>query len=185
MEITKNTRFYKISCIVDKKKQDVYYRDLNALEYSYLSNIKNNVIRCEMAARTVIIKVDPDKIAIGPLLKIGEDVFNRTDSFLSPDNHQLFDITISEFRESLKNDDIMILIKHILTCLPGQSFTDLIKLNIKDLVELVCMCEYLIGKPIFGNQKKHGLVNKSNLPDDGKSLQEKMNSLNGFVGIPK
>jgi hypothetical protein len=183
--MTRNTKLYKISCIVDKKRQDVYYRDLTVLEYSYLSNIKNNIIKCEQAARTAIVKTDPDKIAIGPLLKIGEDVYNRTDSFLDPENHQLFEITISEFRESLKNDDIMILIKHILTCLPGQSFTDLIKLNIKDLVELVCMCEFMIGKPIFGAQKKHGLINKSTLPDDGKSLQEKMNALNSHLGVPK
>lgn len=183
--MTRNTKLYKISCMVGNKRQDVYYRDLTVLEYSYLSNLKSDVVRYEMAARNAIIKVDPDKIAIGPLLKIGEDVFNRTYSFLNPENHQLFDITISEFRESLKNDDVMILIKHILTCLPGQSFTDLIKLNIKDLVELVCMCEFMIGKPIFGGAKKHGLVNKSTLPDDGKSLQEKMNALNSHLGIPK
>lgn len=183
--MTRNTKLYKISCLVGKQKQDVYYRDLTALEYTYLSNLKNNVIKYEMAARNVILKTDPDKIPIGPLLKIGEDAYNKISSFMNPENHQLFDITISEFRESLKTDDIMIMIRYILTCIPGQSFTDLIKLNIKDLIEIVCMCEVMVGKPIFGGTKKHGLVNKASLPDDGKSLQEKMNALNKFVGTPK
>jgi hypothetical protein len=180
--MTRNTRLYKVSCVIDKKKQEVYYRDLTALEYSFISNIKNNLVKCEMAAKTAIIKIDPDKVPIGPLLKIGEDILSRLDSFLQ--SSQIFDITIKEFRDNLKNDDIMILIRHILTCLPGQSFTDLIKLNIKDLIELVCLCEYITGKPIFGN-KKRGLVNKNILPEDGKSLQEKMSALNNFVGASK
>ena len=183
--MTRNTKLYKLSCLIDRKKQDIYYRDLTVLEYTFLTNLKSDVIRYEMAGRIVITKINPDLIPIGPLLKIGEDAFSRTVSLLDPENHQLFDITINEFRESLKTDDIMIMIRYILTCLPGQSFTDLIKLNIKDLIELVCMCEVIAGKQIFGGQKKHGLVNKANLPDDGKSMQEKMDVLNSHLGIPK
>lgn len=184
--MTRNTKLYKVSCTIDKKKQDIYYRDLNALEYSFLSNIKNDLTKKEMAAKTVIIKMDPDKVPFGTLLKIGEDIIGRLDMFL--ESPQLFDISINEFREGIKKDDAMLLIGHIMTFFPGQSFTELIKLNIKDLIELVCLCEHVIGKPIFDNGKKqqhHGLINKSKLPDDGKSLQEKMNALNGHLGIPK
>lgn len=181
--ITRNTKLYKLTTTIHKKKVDILYRDLNALEYAFLNNIKNNIVKTEMAGRTVLFNKDPDSLPYGILLQIGEDILQRTADFL--DDTQIFEITIKDFRESLIKDDAMIAIKHILTYMPGQSFTDLIKLNMKDLLELVCLCEFIAGKPILDVGKKHGLINKSKLPDDGKSLQEKMNALNTFVGIPK
>jgi len=181
--ITRNTKLYKISTIINKKKEDIYYRDLNALEFAFLNNIKNDLIKSDMAGRKVIVNQDVDKLPFGVIFKIGEDALKKVNDFLS--DTQLFEITVKEFRESLLKDDAMVAIKHILSCIPGQSFTDLIKLNIKDLLELVCLCEYIIGKQLLGVDKKHGLVNKNKLPDDGKSLQEKMNALNGHLGVPK
>jgi hypothetical protein len=181
--MTRNTKIYKILYPVGKKKEEVYYRDLTAMEYAFVNNIKNETIKRDLAARKAILYKDPDTLPIGTRITIGDDLLNKINNFLS--SKQLFEITVSEFRENIKHDDFMIAIKHILTCLPGQSFTDLLNLNIKDLLELVCLCEYITGKPILDIGKKHGLVNKNNLPDDGKSLQEKMNALNSFMGIPK
>jgi hypothetical protein len=180
---TRNTKLYKISCVIDKKKTEVYYRDLNTLEYSFLSNIKNEGVKYDIAGRQVIYQLDPDKVPFVVRMKIGEDVLKRINGLL--ESSQLFEITINEFRESLKKDDAMIAIKNILTYLPGQSFTELLKLNIKDLLELVCLCEYITGKQIFDIGKKHGLINTNKLPDEGKSLQEKMNKISAHLGIPK
>jgi len=176
--ITRNTKLYKINFNQNNKKEEAYYRDLSVLEMSFLSNIKNDAIRCEMAANLAIYERDPSDIPIGVKLQIGREVLTKDSEILS--SKQLFEITISELRDKLKNDDYMIAIKYILATIPGQSFTDLIKLNLKDILELVCLCESITGKPIF-DTKKRGLVNTKNLPDDGKSLQEKMNELNSFV----
>lgn len=178
--ITKNTKLYKISCRINKQKEEIYYRDLNTLEYSFLINIKNEGIRNDIAGKLVIVFRDVDTIPFGVRMNIGQDIINRTQNFCN--SSELIEISIAEFRESILQDEMMMAIKQILNILPGQSYTELLKLNIKDLIELACLCELLIGKPIF---KKHGLLN-GKLPDDGKSLQEKMNALNKQLGgIPK
>jgi len=181
--LTRNTKLYKIKYTLNKKQNEVYYRDINALEYSFLCNLKNGVIVNDLAAKSVIVFTDPETIPFGTRQLIGKDVITKTNDVIQ--SKQLFEITVNEFREKLNHDDIMVAIKNILTCIPGQSFTDLIKLNFKDLLELVCLCEYIIGKPILDIGKKRGLINKNSLPDNGKSLQEKMNGLNSSIGVPK
>lgn len=182
--MTKNTHLYKIQCVINKKKQNIYYRDLTAIEYLFISNIKNEAFKEDLAGRTAIFDCDPDKIPFSKRMIIGRDCLDRVKQLLS--SNQLFEITINELREKIKRDDFMIAIKYILMYLPGQSYTDLLKLNIIDILELVCLCEQIYNKPLFEfGQKKHGLVNTKNLLDDGKSLQDKMNALNKFVGNPR
>lgn len=180
--MTRNTHLYKTQYVINKKKQEVYYRDLTSLEYTFLSNIKNLAIRNDMAGRTAIYQIDPDQVPFGTRIVIGEDVLRRVNAVLN--DKELFEITILELRERIKKDDFLMAIKSILTCLPGQSYTDLLKLNMVDLLELVCLCEQLVGKQILGvgNIKKHGLINTATLPDDGQSLQDKMNALNSHLG---
>ena len=179
--MTRHTHLYKTQCVIDKKKQDIFYRDLTAVEYTFFTNIKNTAIRDDMAGKMVIYQMDPEKVPFGTRIIIGRDALSRVDRIL--DDKQMFEITITELRNKLKQDDFLIAIKSILICLPGQSYTDLLNLTLVDLLELVCLCEAIIGKPLFdiGSFKKGGLINTKTLPDDGKSLQEKMSALNGFI----
>ena len=179
--MTRNTHLYKTQYSIGKKKHDVYYRDITALEYTFFNNIKNQAVRDDMIGRLVIYQTDPDKVPFGTRIIIGRDVMSRVDSILA--SRQLFEISINEFREKIKQDDFLMAIKNILMCLPGQSFTDLLNLTINDLLELACLCELIVGKPIFETgHKKGGLVNTKTLPDDGKSLQQKMDALNNHLG---
>ncbi|MCK9429444.1 MAG: hypothetical protein M0R17_05530 [Candidatus Omnitrophica bacterium] len=177
--MTRQTKLYKISAMVNKTKQNIFYRDLTANEYTFINNIKNLAIKEDIAGRTAIYNYDPDKLSLGVRIQIGRDALSRVDNILS--SKQIFEITISEFRASIKSDDFMLLIKQILSCLPGQSYIDLLNLTLKDLIELACLCELLIGKPLFDSGKKGGLVNPKNLEDNGKSLQDKMNKLHGVT----
>jgi hypothetical protein len=74
MTITRNTHLYKTHCLINKKKQDIYYRDLTSLEYTFLNNIKNTAIRDDLAGRTAIFQFDPDKVPFGTRIIIGRDV---------------------------------------------------------------------------------------------------------------
>lgn len=175
MKYTRNTKLYKVNYNDQGIKKEIIYRDLTNLEYSFLSNIKNDALRVEMAGKTVIDEID---IPIGTLLLIGKKVLDNITDLLS--SEELFNITLDEFKNNIKNDNIMMAIKQILCVLPGQSFTDLLNLNIKDLLELIVLCEEIQGKPIL---KRGGVKLKHNLTDeDKKSLQQKMNELNKFVG---
>jgi hypothetical protein len=180
--MTRNTKLYKIQTTINKKKQDIYYRDLTTVEYTFLVNIKNTAIRDDLAGRTAIYLTDPEKIPFGTRITIGRDVLRRVNNIL--EDKELFEITVHDLRDNLKKDDFMMAIKTIVTCIPGQSITELLKMTLTDLLELVCLCELVVGKQILGvgNIKKHGLINTKNLPDDGKSLQEKMDALNSHLG---
>lgn len=179
--MTRNTKLYKLN--YNSGKEEVYYRDITALEYSFLSGIKNDGYRYEIAAKTAIIDKDIKDIPIGTLIKIGQDVINKVNDLLY--SKQLFEITIQETRKNIESDDFLLLIKGILAVLPGQSYTDLLNLNYKDLIELACLCEKLINKPIFNIGRK-GLVNTQDLSDNGKSIQDKINNLSSQIGpIPK
>ena len=181
--ISRNTKLYKISYLNKQEKVEVLYRDLTTLELSYLYNIKNDITRYDMAAKVSICNCDPSIVPLGHRIKIGEEVLNK--GLELTNDIQLLEISVSEFRESIKTDDVLMCLKHILSVLPGQSFTDLLKLNFKDLIELTCLCEEISGKPIFtfGGKRGTTLINPKNLPDDGKSLQQKMDELNSHVGV--
>jgi hypothetical protein len=180
--MTRNKHLYKIQCVINKKKIEVYYRDLTSIEYAFLTNLKNAAIRDDLAGRTAIYQMDPDKVPFGTRITIGRDVLRRVNFVL--EDKQMFEVTINELREKIKKDDFLMAVKSIVTCLPGQSIMDLLNLTLIDILELVCLCELIIGKPLLevGGFKKRGLVNTKTLPDDGKSLQEKMNALNSHLG---
>lgn len=180
--MTRNTKLYKTSFMRNSEKIEVLYRDLTTLELSFLFNIKNDISRYDMAASVAIYNYNPSEVPIGVKVKIGEEILSKALEIVN--DIQLLEISVSEFRESVKKDDVMMCIKYILSIIPGQSFTDLLNLNFKDLIELVCLCEEITGKSIFtfGGKKGTTLINPKNLPDDGKSLQQKMDELNNFVG---
>lgn len=180
--LTRNTKLYKTSFNRGSEKVEVYYRDLTVLELSFLSNIKNDIVRYDLAGSTSIYNLDPSIVPIGTKIKIGEEILTKSSELAN--DIQLLEITVSEFRDSIKKDDVMMAIKFILMILPGQSVTSLLKLTHKDLVELVCLCEEISGKQIFtfGGKKGTTLINPKNLPDDGKSLQQKIDELNNHLG---
>jgi len=188
--MTKNTTFYRIK----QQDKEIIYKDLSVLELSYLENIKNDITRNEFAAKACI--VSPDNLSSVPwpiLQQVGRNAIENSVKYIS--DKQLFEISVKEYRNTLsdKNSSLS-MIKHIMLAFPGQSITDLLKLTWKDLIELVCLSEEVLGKRIFniagGPQapikKGTRLVNPQYFRDDGKSLQDKMNELDNVIGgIPK
>lgn len=183
--MTRNTKIYKMYFNKGQEKKEIYYRDLNTLELAFLSNIKNDTIRLEMAGVTALYNCDASEIPIGIKIQIGEKVIETSQEIIN--DMQLLEVYVTEFRTSIKSDDVMMCLKYILSILPGQSFTDLLKLNFKDLIELVCLCEDITGKNIFkfGGKKGINLINPHTLDDDGQSLQQKMDSLNSHLGASR
>lgn len=178
MNITRNTQLYKITYKLNNNPHELIFRDLTAVEYNFISNIKNDALKVEMAGKLVIDNYN-DKIPIGTILKVGKTVIDNVTEILN--SQELFDITISNIKDDIKKDDFMMLIKNILMVIPGQSFTDLIKLNLKDLIELLCLCEEIVGKPILKSSKHKTTLKKAFSEEDQKSLQQKMNELTSFI----
>lgn len=183
--MTKNTKLRKITY----NDQKIVYKDLTALEIATIDNIKNESIKYETAAKLSIVEpTDTIDIPIGILIQIGRNSYKN--SVVPLGDQELFEITVAEFRERLRDEGSspVPLIAEILKVLPGQSFTDLMKLTYLDLLELVCVCERIKGEQILTvkkglpNKKGFKLVNTKDLPDDGKSLQQKMADLNNALG---
>lgn len=186
--MTRKTSLYKIKV----NKQTIIYRDLSVLEVSYLSNIKKEIIRKEMAAKIAIIEpTDLENISWPILQRVGANALDNSTKWVT--DKQLFEILVKEYREGLQDGTSPLsMIRHILQVFPGQSITELLKLTWKDLVEIVCLAELTIGKKIFDvsglvtQRKGSSLLQPNAFEDDGESLQEKMNALNASLGgIPK
>ncbi len=188
--MTKNTTFYRIK----HQNKEILYKDLSVSTLCYLENIKNEVNRNELAAKASIISpTNLEEIPWPILQQVGRNAIENSVKYIS--DKQLFEILVKEYREGLTDGSSPLsMIKHIMVAFPGQSITELLKLTWKDLVELVCLSEEVIGKRIFNvggapaapRRKGSRLVNSSLFTNDGKSLQEKMNELNNILGgIPK
>jgi hypothetical protein len=186
--MTRKTSLYKIK----SDKKTIVYRDLTVLEISYLSNIKNDLTRKEMAAKIAIIEpLDSSDIPWPILQKIGDNTLSNSVKWIQ--DKQLFEILVKECREDIKEGTSpLAMIRQILQVFPGQSITELLKLTWRDLVEIACMAEITLGKKIFDvgglpvQRKGSSLMQASAFEDDGQSLQEKMNALNASLGgIPK
>lgn len=183
--MTRNTKLYQISYNGIK----IVYRDLTAKEVGFVENIKTETLRYEIAAKLVISEpTDTTGIPIGIMLQIGSNAYINSSKYIR--DKDLFEITVKESRDGLEKETSspMALIAEIIKSIPGQSITDLFELTYKDLIELVCVCEKIRGVQLLsvvdGLQKKKGirLVDPKNLPDEGKSLQQKMDDLNNFIG---
>ncbi len=183
--MTKNTKFYKVSTVIDRKKQDIHYRDLTVTELNVVLNIGSQIVMHEMAASLSITNIDPKKIPFGTKMQIGEDIIYRSSRLTSEPSS--LDVTISEFRKNIKEGDpVMSWISHITKYFPGTSVIDLLSLTLKDLVELVVMAEEMSGEKIFGSRKKGmSLVNPMDLPDGGKALRQQIKDLNKSIGAPR
>lgn len=180
--MTRNTKIYKTSFKEKNKTIEVRFRTLSALEITFFDNIKNYDLRNELAGKTAIINIDSSKVPWPILMKIGEDVYYQSTKDVS--DVQLLEICIKDFREKIKSDYVLVAIKDIIEAFPGQSITELLKLTPLDLIELVCLAEAVLKRPLFtvGDPKRRGgLIDPRKLPDDGKSLQEKMNDLNKYL----
>lgn len=186
--MTRKTKFHKVK--VNGKQ--VIFRDLTVLELSYLLEIKSDVSRNEMAAKVAIHDSDVADIPWPILQQIGKSSIEHSAKWIS--DKQLFEILVKEYREELKDGTSPLsMIKHVLQAFPGQSVTELLKLTWKDLVELTCLAEEVLGRKIFNvagmpNIPKQGtkLVNPQSFEDDGMSLQQKMDALNASLGgIPR
>lgn len=176
--MTRNTRLFSIKPIINGKKEEIIYRELNVLELSQLNNIHNKVIQAELAAQMSVTNKDHVNIPWPIKQQIGADVFVKSMSCVS--DPEMKDIVISEFRNKEITDDpflpdILVILKYF----PGQSITDLLKLTHRDLIELVTICEKVTGNKIYGSgAKSQHLVNPKDLPDGGKSLQREIEKLN-------
>lgn len=187
--MTRHTKLHKFTATVNGEKEEILFRDLNYLELSFLKNIKNDAIRCQIAGKIAIYDRDPNSIAWAPLMQIGESAIQNGDKIFN--NDVVFEMFVKECKDSAKHDVMLIMISKILSCLPGQSFTDLLKLTPEDLLELVVVCENITGETLIdteGKQKKKGmkLTNPENLSEeDSKNLRQQIAKLNASHGIPK
>lgn len=180
--MTRNTKFYKVS---SEELGDIYYRDLTSVELSVIGNIKNPVIKNEMAAELSIDNKDPQQVPFEIKIQIGEDAIYRSSRLLF--DSAILDVTVSDMRTQIKEGDpIIAWISHITKYFPGTSVVDLLHLTPKDLVELVVLAEEMSGETIFGQKKKGmSLLNPSELPDGGKELRNQIKDLNQSIGIPR
>jgi hypothetical protein len=179
---------YSIKPVIDGKKTEILYRDLNLQELGFLRNIKNYAVQAELAAQVSITNFNPKDIPWPIRQKIGGEVLTKSLDCVT--DLELKDITISEFRANdIETDpflpDIVMILKHF----PGQSLTELLKLTHRDIIELVVICEKISSTKIYGSgapssSKSHHLVNPKDLPDGGKSLQREIEKLNSR-GIPR
>lgn len=186
---TRKTSFYQIK----HNNSTIIYRDLNVLELSYLLNLKNDIIKFDMAAKAAIVEpTELDKIPWPILQQIGQSALERSTKWIV--DKELFEIIVKEYRSDIKDGNSPLsMIKEILQAFPGQSITELLKLTWRDLIEMTCLAEEVLGRKIFNvagmptaRRKGSSLVNSNSFEDDGTSLQEKMNALNATLGgIPK
>jgi hypothetical protein len=179
--MTRNTKFYKT-----KGADPIYYRDLTTNELTVLGNIKNPVVRQEMAATLTIINKDPETVPFEAKVQIGEDIIYRSNLIFQ--DPAILDVTINEFRKNItEGEAIVAWLTHITKYFPGTSVVDLLNLTPKDLIELVVLCEEISGDKIFGSkQKKMNFVNPENLSDNNKkALRDQIRNLNTQMGLPR
>lgn len=183
--MTRNTKLYQVTYLGKK----IIYRDLTVKEVDFIDGIKDQILKSELAGKLALIEpTDTIKVPAGILIQIGYNSLKN--SVKNTRDKDLFEITVKEFRKNLEEESKspIPLIIEILKVLPGQSATDLMNLTYNDLIELVCACEKIKGAQILsvgGKHKPHKgvkLVDPKNLPDDGKSLQQKMDELNKVLG---
>lgn len=185
--MTRNTKLYKTKTTSGK---EIWYRTLSVEELSFLDGIKNDITRSEMAGKLAVYKGELTHEDWALAITIGNKAIEYSTDVVADD--RIFEITVKELRKKIVNDSALIAIKNILSVMPGQSVTDLLKLTYTDLIEMVCLGEILCGKPLinFGGDKappKKGmhLINPADLSDeDGKTLQDKMNELNSTLRVP-
>ena len=186
--MTRNTKLYKTNVLdINGEKVEVLYRDLTALEIAYLNNIKNEQRKAEMTAKISIQNIDSSDIHWQVLEQIGISAWQKSTRIML--DEELFELTIREFRDSVQKDPIFNLIKKINEVFPGESLTNLLKMTYKDLLELACLCEVIVGKKMFNisgpfktNTETATSTNngKTEFADDGKTLREKMEELGKF-----
>ena len=184
--MTQNTKTYQVK----SGKLTVTYRTLTSGELSFLNNIKNEIYKQEFSAKLAIVDpTDTTSIPWPILLQIGSSIYFKSSNVMN--DKDLFDVTVKDYRVKLEREDEgpMCLIGEIIRVFPGQQITELLKLTYEDLIELVCLAEKLSGKQLFsvgklssGKKKGVKLIDPSKLPDDGKSLKDKMAELNNHLG---
>jgi hypothetical protein len=181
--MTRNTKFYKITATINNEKKDIYYKDLTTIEMSVLNNIKNEVVRKQMAAELSVYNIDPEIVPFPIKLQIGEDILFRSGQVIS--DKDILDITVQQFRTSIKDGDpVLSWLSHLTRFYPGTSINDFLHMNYKDLIELVVLGEEMTNTSVFGSKKKGvNLVNPNNLEDGGKALREQIRTLNNSIGI--
>ena len=160
---------------------DIIFRDLTVLELTFLNNIKNNSLKLEMAGKAAVYEQDPSEISFALLMQIGSEAIEN--SVRCIDDDTTFELEVKEKRSMVERDSSLNAIKIINSVFPGQSITDLLNLTHKDLIELVCLCESIAGKPLFNvdgaKPKGRRLVNPKSLsPEMQKSLNECIADLN-------
>lgn len=186
--MTKNTKLHRIK----HDKTEIIFRTLTINEVCFLNNIKDEVTRQEYAAKLAI--TEPTDTSIIPwaiYIQVGLRAYQLSTKSIA--DKDIFEVTVKEYRQRIEEDTVspMPLIGEILKVFPGQSITDLMNMTYEDLIEIAALCETMTGKQILNvgrpvsKRKGVKLVDPRSLPDDGKSLQRKMDELNAHLGIPK
>lgn len=182
--MTRNTRLYKFKFKLNGEDTDVIFRDLTALELSFLGNLKDHSTQEEMAGRIAIENINSDNVPWPVRVQIGQKALEYSNEIVS--NSKLEEIIVKELRQSIEYDYIFYLISIIKRVFPTESIIDLMNLTVKDLIELVVFAEKFIDKKLIletdplptQRKKSRKLINPRDLPDQGASLQEAINKLN-------
>lgn len=187
--MTRNTKLHKTKVTLNGKEEVVLFRDLTAGELGFLNNIKNDATRAEFAGRLALYDRNHKDLSWAILMQIGQKSMDQSNVIFS--NDVLFEMTVKDIRNKIDNDTLLTAITFILKVLPGQSITDLLNLTPMDLIEIVCICEKIIGQNLleFGEKKqksKMNLINPESLtPEQTKNLRQQIANLNSTVGIPR
>ena len=178
MKLTRNTKLYKSS---DGTNVEITFRTLNVTELSVIESINSQYHKKDTAYNLGYISGDEPNFFVKQ--QIGQDIIEA--STLELQDETLLELTIDDFRNSVKNDFIFGLIQSIVAVIPSTSIEYLLSLTLKDLIELTVLCENLTNKKIFSgpSTSSNSVQIKDDhafFEDDGKSLQEKMKDLGNF-----
>lgn len=183
--MTRNTKLH----VFTSKGKKILFRDLTVEELAFLKGIKSDANRCEIAGKLALYNSEDKNIGWAVLMQIGQNAIDKSESLL---DHQItFEMTLRELRESVDKDVVLVAIGSILKVLPGQSITDLLKLTMKDLLEIVVICEKITGSVLIdtnvtSKKPTMKLADTSSLsPEQNKSLRQQIAKLNSKMGIQR
>ena len=145
--MTRNTRLFKIRAKINGEETEVIFRDLTALELSFLGNLKDESTQEEMAGRISLINIDADVVPWAIRIQIGQKVLEYSNELAA--NTKLEEVLSHELRQSIEYDYTFYLISIIKRVFPTESIIELMNLTFKDLLELVIFAEKFTGKQLL------------------------------------
>jgi len=183
---------------VQYEDKDIYFRTLSIIELKCIDNVKNFAAKYELGAKFALSDGNDYIYLPWQMLQvIGKTSIERSQDVSS--SKEVFDVTLRESIEGVKQDLFYSLILKILAKCPGMfSYTELLNQTMDDIIEISAGIEVVTGQKIIefenGKAKKGMRLNptaaealsntntsitkgsdgKTYFQDDGVSLMEKI-----------